>query len=121
MGKLAARVTDLHTCPMFDGPKPHVGGPVLPISACFTVYIGGLPAATVGTKATCVGPIDSIALGSMTVKIGGKPAARQFDMTSHGGIIVGGCPTVIIGDAAGGPPPCMGDAKAAGAAGAKAM
>lgn len=119
MGQPAARVTDMHTCPMFDGPKPHVGGPVLPISACFTVIIGNLPAATIGTKATCVGPPDTIVQGSKTVLIGGKPAARQFDMTSHGGLVVMGCFTVLIGDSAGGPPPCVGGAKAAGAAGAK--
>ena len=121
MGRPAARVTDMHLCPIFDGPKPHVGGPVLPISACFTVYIGGLAAATRGTKATCVGPLDTIAQGSATVYIGGKPAARQFDMTSHGGVVSLGCFTVYIGSSGGGPPPCMGDAKAAGSAGVKAV
>ncbi len=119
MGRPAARVTDPHLCPMFDGPKPHVGGPVLPISACFTVQIGGLFAATRGTKATCVGPLDTIAQGSTTVFIGGKPAARQFDMTSHGGAVMMGCLTVLIGSGSGGPPPCVGGAKAGGAGGAK--
>jgi len=92
----AARVTDMHTCPMVDVLKPHVGGPVLP-PGCPTVLIGGLPAARVGDMLTCVGPPDVIALGSFTVIIGGEPAARMGDMTAHGGVIVIGCPTVIIG------------------------
>ena len=86
----------MHTCPLFNGPVPHVGGPVLPPGSP-TVLIGGLPAARVGDMATCTGPPDSIILGSATVLIEGKPAARQGDMTAHGGTIVMGCPTVIIG------------------------
>ncbi len=93
---LAARVTDMHVCPMFDGPKPHVGGPVLPPGAP-TVLIANLPAANVGTPCTCAGPPDSIVMGSMTVHIGGKPAARLGSTTAHGGTIVAGCPTVLIG------------------------
>lgn len=93
----AARVTDMHTCPMVDpGPKPHVGGPVMP-PGCTTVLIGFMPAARVGDMATCTGPPDSIALGSFTVMIGGMPAARMGDMTVHGGVIVAGCFTVLIG------------------------
>jgi len=92
----AARVSDMHTCPMSDGPKPHVGGPILPPGAP-TVLIGGLPAARMGDMATCVGPPDLIIRGSATVLIGGKPAARMGDNTAHGGVIVGGFPTVIIG------------------------
>jgi uncharacterized Zn-binding protein involved in type VI secretion len=91
----AARVTDMHTCPMFDGPKPHVGGPILPPGAV-TVLIGKLPAARVGDMCTCVGPPDAIALGSMKVMIKGQPAARMGDMTAHGGVIVGGFPMVMI-------------------------
>ena len=91
----AARITDMHTCPMFDGPKPHVGGPILPPGAV-TVLIGGLPAARVGDMATCVGPPDTIAKGSFKVMIGGKPAARMGDMTAHGGVIVLGYPLVMI-------------------------
>jgi uncharacterized Zn-binding protein involved in type VI secretion len=91
----AARITDMHTCPMFDGPKPHVGGPILPPGAP-TGLIGGLPAARVGDMATCVGPPDTIAKGSMKVMIGGKPAARMGDMTAHGGVIVLGYPLVMI-------------------------
>lgn len=86
----------MHTCPLFNGPVPHVGGPVLPPGSP-TVFIGGLPAARVGDMATCTGPPDSIILGSATVLIEGKPAARQGDMTAHGGTIAMGCPTVIIG------------------------
>ena len=91
----AARITDMHVCPMVTGIVPHVGGPILPPGVP-TVLIGGLPAATVGSMCTCVGPPDSIVLGSFTVLIGGKPAARMLDTTAHGGKIVGGCPTVLI-------------------------
>lgn len=93
----AARVSDLHTCPMVSGVVPHVGGPLLPPGVP-TVLIGGLPAATLGTLATCAGGPATVIRGSATVMIGGKPAARLGDQTAHGGIIVGpGCPTVIIG------------------------
>ena len=93
----AARVGDMHTCPLSDGPKPHVGGPVTPAGSVPTVLINGQPAAVVGTVCTCAGPPDSIALGSVTVLIGGKQAARMGDTTSHGGVITVGSPTVLIG------------------------
>lgn len=92
----AARITDMHTCPMFTGSVPHVGGPILPPGAP-TVLIGGMPAAKVGDMATCSGPPDTIIQGSGTVMIEGMPAARMGDMTAHGGSIVAGSPTVIIG------------------------
>ena len=93
----AARVTDMHTCPMVNpGPVPHVGGPILPPGAA-TVLIGGLPAARTGDMATCAGPPDPIAAGSSTVLIGGMPAARMGDASAHGGVIVSGLATVIIG------------------------
>lgn len=92
----AARVGDMHTCPLVNGTVPHVGGPVLP-AGCPTVLIGGQPAARVGDMLTCTGPPDTIAAGSSTVMIGGMPAARMGDSTAHGGVIVVGCPTVIIG------------------------
>lgn len=95
MGQPAARVSDMHVCPMFSGPVPHVGGPILP-PGCPTVLIGGLPAARVGDMATCTGPPDVIILGSTTVLIGGMPAARMGDTTAHGGTIVLGCFTVLI-------------------------
>jgi len=91
----AARVGDMHTCPMFTGPVPHVGGPILPPGA-MTVLIGGLPAARMGDMCTCVGPPDLIAKGSATVMIKGQPAARMGDITSHGGVITLGYPTVNI-------------------------
>ena len=93
---LAARITDMHVCPMVTGVVPHVGGPVLPPGAV-TVLIGSLPAARVGDLCVCTGPPDAIVMGSTTVLIGGMPAARMGDMTAHGGSIVLGCPTVIIG------------------------
>lgn len=97
MGRPAARITDMHTCPMITVLVPHVGGPILP-TCCPTVLIGGLPAARVTDFCTCVGPPDVIVQGSATVFIGGLPAARIGDMTVHGGVIVTGMPTVLIGD-----------------------
>jgi uncharacterized Zn-binding protein involved in type VI secretion len=92
----AARVGDMHTCPMIDpGPKPHVGGPVLPPGQP-NVLIGGMPAARVGDMCVCVGPPDSIAVGSPRVMIGGRPAARVGDATMHGGLITVGYPRVMI-------------------------
>lgn len=92
----AARITDMHTCPMFTGPVPHVGGPVMP-PGCTTVTIGGMPAARVGDMCMCTGPIDTIINGSSTVMIGKMPAARMGDPTAHGGTIILGSPTVMIG------------------------
>jgi len=94
--KPAARITDMHTCPAVTGTVPHVGGPILPAGEP-TVLIGGLPAARVGDKALCTGPPDTIVAGSGTVMIGGAPAARMGDSTAHGGVIVKGEPTVLIG------------------------
>jgi uncharacterized Zn-binding protein involved in type VI secretion len=93
--KPAARIGDMHTCPMVTGVVPHVGGPIA--LGCFTVLIVGQPAARSTDMATCVGPPDVIALGSTTTLIGGLPAARLGDMTAHGGVIVMGAPTVLIG------------------------
>lgn len=92
----AARITDMHVCPMVTGVVPHVGGPILSPGTP-TVLIGGMPAACVGDMCVCVGPPDSIVAGSGTVLIGGKPAARMGDSTAHGGTIILGCPTVITG------------------------
>jgi uncharacterized Zn-binding protein involved in type VI secretion len=91
----AARITDNHTCPMVTVLVPHVGGPI--VSGLPTVLVGNMPAARVTDALVCVGPPDMIAKGSMTVFIGGLPAARLGDPTVHGGIIVMGLPTVIIG------------------------
>lgn len=95
----AARLTDLHTCPMQTPavpPIPHVGGPVIG-PGMPNVLIGMLPAARVGDMLICVGPPDSIVKGSATVMIGGMPAARMGDTTAHGGQIVLGAVNVIIG------------------------
>ncbi len=94
----AARITDMHVCPMVTGVVPHVGGPILPPCAP-TVLIGYLPAARVTDMATCVGPPDIILMGSPTVLINNLMAARIGDPTAHGGVIVLGCFTVIIGEA----------------------
>lgn len=96
MSKMAARVGDMHVCPMVTVLVPHVGGPILPPGTP-TVLIGGMPAACLGDMCTCVGSPDTIILGSATVMIGGKPAVRMGDQTAHGGVIMLGCPTVLIG------------------------
>ncbi|MBB6369153.1 PAAR domain-containing protein [Chryseobacterium shigense] len=97
MGTAAARSTDMHVCPASDGPKPHVGGPILSGSNT-TVMIGGLPAAVVGDSCTCAGPPDTLIKGSSSVLIAGKPAVRMGDSTAHGGQVILGCFTVLIGD-----------------------
>lgn len=99
MGQPAARVGDMHICPLVNGLVPHVGGPILPAGVP-TVLIQGMPAATLGTMCTCTGPPDVIVMGSGTVLIGGMPAARMGDSTAHGGSIILGCFTVLIGDSA---------------------
>lgn len=86
----------MHVCPMVTGVVPHVGGPILPPGGV-NVLIGGLPAARVGDMCVCTGPPDSIVMGSSTVMINNMPAARMGDVTAHGGSIVLGCPTVMIG------------------------
>jgi uncharacterized Zn-binding protein involved in type VI secretion len=101
MGKPAARIGDLHVCPMVTGLVPHVGGPIIGPGVP-TVLIGGVPAAVMGDMCTCVGPPDTIVLGSAGVMIGGKPAARMGDMCAHGGMITVGLPTVLIGEVMGG-------------------
>ncbi len=97
----AARVGDLHVCPMVTGVVPHVGGPILPPCAP-TVITGYMPQARMGDMATCVGPPDVIVKGSPTVLVSNMMAARIGDMTAHGGIITLGCMTVLIGEAGGG-------------------
>lgn len=95
----AARITDIHSCPMQtpgNPPMPHVGGPISGPGVP-NVLIGGLPAAVMGDTCVCVGPPDTIIEGSSTVMIGGKPAARIGDTCAHGGSIALGCTTVIIG------------------------
>jgi len=96
MGLPAARATDLQVCPAFNGPVPHVGGPIS--AGAPTVLIGKLPAARMGDPTVCVGPPGTVSAGSPTVLIGGQPAARLSDPAGHGGVISGpGCPTVLIG------------------------
>ncbi len=93
----AARLSDMHTCSQVTGTIPHVGGPITGPGAP-TVLIEGLPAACVGDEVTCVGSPDSLIVGSATVLIGGNPAVRISDPTEHGGTIVAGAATVMIGD-----------------------
>ncbi len=92
----ASRLGDNHVCPMVTGIVPHVGGPIAGPCAP-NVLIGGMPAARIGDMLVCVGPPDVIAMGSTSVLIAGSPAARLGDNTAHGGVIVVGLPTVMIG------------------------
>jgi uncharacterized Zn-binding protein involved in type VI secretion len=87
---------------MVTGIVPHVGGPIAKGEP--TVMIGFMPAARQTDMCVCVGPPDMIAMGSLTVKIGFLPAARMGDLTVHGGSIVMGFPTVMIGDVGMGSP-----------------
>jgi uncharacterized Zn-binding protein involved in type VI secretion len=115
MGKPAARIGDMHVCPMVTPglpPIPHVGGPITG-PGCPTVLIGGMPASVMGDMCVCVGPPDTIVLGSTGVMIGGKPAARMGDQCAHGGSITLGCPTVLIGETGSGGS-AAGDAVVAG-------
>lgn len=110
MGKPAARLGDNHTCPAVEGLKPHVGGAILEGSP--NVFIGGKPAARVGDRLSCTGSTDTITEGEPTVFINGRPAARMGDRTAHGGVIMEGCQTVIIGS--GNTARCLENAAAAG-------
>ena len=96
MGQPAARLTDMHVCPMITVLVPHVGGPIV-APGCPNVLRGGMPAACLGDMAVCVGPPDVVVLGAFTVLIGGRPAARMGDLTAHGGVIVLGCFNVLLG------------------------
>ena len=96
MGMPAARIGDMHVCPMITVLVPHVGGPIVG-PGCPTVLIGGMPAARVGDMLVCVGPPDMIALGSLKVLIGGMPAAQLGSLCAHGGTVIAGSPAVLIG------------------------
>jgi uncharacterized Zn-binding protein involved in type VI secretion len=76
-------------------PIPHVGGPI--ISGAPTVITGKMPQARITDQCVCVGPPDVIVKGSATVIVAKMPAARIGDTCAHGGAIVMGFPTVIIG------------------------
>ncbi len=91
----AARIGDNHLCPMVTGVVPHLGGPIM--KGRRNVLIGNIPAARATDMVTCVGPPDTIIKGSATVLIGSMPAARVLDSTAHGGVIMLGCFTVLIG------------------------
>ncbi len=103
MGKPAARLGDMHQCPAYSGKSAHSGGPISG-PGCPTVMIGGMPAAVMTDMCVCNGPPDTIVLGSTGVFFGGKPAARLGDKCAHGGVIVAGCTTVLIGDNVAGMP-----------------
>ena len=95
MGMPAARLLDMHVCPMVTAVVPHVGGPI--VLGSFTVLTGGLPQARITDMLVCMGPPDMIALGSFTVLVNSLPAARLGDTTMHGGTIILGDFTVLIG------------------------
>ena len=95
MSRPASRITDMHVCPLVTGVVPHVGGPIA--MGMITVLTGKMPQARVSDMAICVGPPDVVAVGSGTVLVGKLPAARIGDASAHGGAIVSGFPTVLIG------------------------
>jgi uncharacterized Zn-binding protein involved in type VI secretion len=93
----AARIGDLHVCPLSNpSGSPHVGGPITGPGVA-TVLIGGQPAARATDMAACAGPPDVLLPGSGTVLIGGMPAVRLGDSTAHGGSVAAGLATVLIG------------------------
>ncbi|MBS0644712.1 MAG: PAAR domain-containing protein [Proteobacteria bacterium] len=96
MGLPAARISDMHVCPMVTGIVPHVGGAIT--LGYPTVLISGLPASRIGDMHACVGPPGTLVLGSFTVLVGNQPLSRVGDSTAHGGVVVGpGAPTVLVG------------------------
>lgn len=104
MGQPAARASDMHVCPMVTPgvpPIPHVGGPILP-PCSINVLTGKLPQARVSDMCVCVGPPDVIAMGSTGVFVNKMMAARMGDQCAHGGTIILGEPTVLIGANGGG-------------------
>jgi uncharacterized Zn-binding protein involved in type VI secretion len=96
MPQPAARITDNHTCPMAEGPKPHVGGPIIEAGQT-SVLAEFLLVGVVGATCTCVGPPDKVSKGSSTVFACNKEVARIGDTTQHGGVIVTGSSSVIVG------------------------
>jgi uncharacterized Zn-binding protein involved in type VI secretion len=96
MGKCAACIGDMHSCPV-SSPIMHMGGPVIGPGAT-TVLFEGKPAARVGDSCICVGVTDQVVAGSSGVFVEGKPAVRVSDRCAHGGMIVTGCATVLIGE-----------------------
>ncbi len=96
MGQPAARLTDMHTCPMVTGVVPHVGGPISGPGHADGVD-WRLARGTSATWRFAPAPPDTLAKGSATVLIGGTPAVRMGDGTAHGEVVVLGCPTVLIG------------------------
>lgn len=98
MTRPAARITDMHVCPLVTPgtpPVPHVGGPL--VKGEPTVLTGSMPQSRIMDTEICVGPPDMVAMGSGTVLVGKLPAARIGDPSAHGGSIVTGFPTVLIG------------------------
>jgi RHS repeat-associated protein len=99
----AARVTDMHTCPMQTPgtpPVPHVGGPI--IMGSFTVFIEFLPAARVMDQCICVGPPDQIAKGAMKTLIGdggGGGGGAMVTMPQPPGMDMPGVPAIPSADA----------------------
>jgi uncharacterized Zn-binding protein involved in type VI secretion len=96
MAMPAAALSAMHVCPQVTPPGiPHVGGPVVSPSMP-TVLLGGLPAIGPGSMAVCVGPPDSVVMGSPTALAGGMPMSRVGDSCAHGGAIVVPVPTVLL-------------------------
>lgn len=96
MPKPAAFLGSLHVCPQVTGVVPHVGGPAMGMAVM--VMVGGPVAVNTNNISVCVGPPDKVAMASTTVMAQGKPMARMGDLCGHGGSIVLGMPTIIVGD-----------------------
>jgi uncharacterized Zn-binding protein involved in type VI secretion len=84
------------------------GTPLAPGPGCPLVLIGGMPAWRAGEDTHACPLVNGVvphvggvvALGSLTVLIGGAPAARMGDTIVEAGgpnAIAFGCPTVLIG------------------------
>jgi uncharacterized Zn-binding protein involved in type VI secretion len=98
----------MHTCPMVTVIVPHVCGPISGPGAP-TVLAENLPVAAVGDTCACTGPPDVIVEGAPNVLVAGRPLAALGSKTAHGGVVVAGAPTVVVGAASGGflPPGAM--------------
>lgn len=98
MGFPISRLGDMHVCPMVTPgtpPVPHVGGPIS--GPCVpNILAGSMPISTISDMCVCVGPPDTVVMGSPTVLAMGKPVTRISSNTAHGGVVIVGFPTVLV-------------------------
>ncbi|KTS73849.1 hypothetical protein NS274_19665 [Pseudomonas oryzihabitans] len=91
-GKPAARLGDAVACPKC--------GTTALVQGSSNVFFDGLPAATLGHACGCGAAISGAVIPN--VFINGQPVAVLGSVTSHGGVVIGGSGTVIIGTSGGG-------------------